>query len=183
MDFLLEVKDELEEQVFNSVAHLLNLEVDLLFFDTTSCYFEVQPGEVPEDDNFRQLGFSKNKRPDLVQMVIGLAVTRDGIPIKNWVWSGNISDMSVIQEVKDDLVGWKLGRVISVMDCGFASDENKRYLQRAGGHYIMGEKLRSSKKEVKEALARSGRYQKIKDNLEIKEIIVGDGEARKRYVF
>ncbi|AZR73342.1 hypothetical protein BBF96_08080 [Anoxybacter fermentans] len=115
-------------------------------------------------------------------MVVGLAVTRDGIPIKSWVWPGNNSDMSVIQEVKDDLIGWKLGRVISVMDCGFASGENKRYLQRAGGHYIMGEKLRSSKKEVKEALARSGRYQKIKDNLEIKEIIVGDGEARKRYV-
>ncbi|AZR74480.1 hypothetical protein BBF96_14465 [Anoxybacter fermentans] len=111
-------------------------------------------------------------------MVIGLAVTRDGTPIKSWVWPGNTSDISVIQEVKDDLVGWKLGRVISV----FASNENKRYLQRAGGHYIMGKKLRSCKKEVKEALARSGRYQKIKDNLEIKEIIVGDGEAKKRYV-
>lgn len=182
MDFLLDVKDELEEQVFNSVANLLNLEVDLLYFDTTSTYFEVQPDEVDEDDDFRKIGYSKDKRPDLVQMVVGLAVTRDGIPIKSWVWPGNTADMSVVQEVKNDLTGWKLGRVISVMDRGFASDENARYLQRAGGHYILGEKLRSSKEEVKEAMARPGRYQKIRENLEIKEVIVGDGEARKRYV-
>ncbi len=182
MDFLLDVKDELEEQVFYSVANLLNLEVDLLYFNTTSSYFEVQPSEVDEDDDFRKIGYSKDKRPDLVQMVIGLAVTRDGIPIKSWVWPGNTADMSVVQEVKNDLVGWKLGRVISVMDRGFTSDDNARYLQRVGGHYILGEQLRSSKEEVVEAMARPGRYQKIRPNLEIKEIIVGDREARTRYI-
>jgi len=182
MDFLLEIKDKLEYKVYDSIAHLLNLEVDLLYFDTTSSYFEVKPDEVPEDDVFRKLGKSKDKRPGLVQMVIGLAVTRDGIPIKSWVWPGNTQDMSVIEEVKDDLVGWKLGRVISVVDRGFCSEDNLRYLQRAGGHYIAGEKLRSQKKEVKEAMSRPGRYQKIADNLKIKEITVGDGEARTRYV-
>lgn len=49
-----------------------------------------------------------------------------------WVWSGNTGDMSVIEGVKKDLVGWKLGRVISVIDRGFSSDDNLRYLQRAG---------------------------------------------------
>lgn len=68
------------------------------------------------------------------------------------------------------------------MNRGFTSDENARYLQRAGSHYILGEKLRSSKEEVVEAMARPGRYQKIRENLEIKEIIVSDGEARTRYV-
>lgn len=182
MDFLLEIKEELEYKVYDSIAHLLNLEVDLLYFDTTSSYFEVKPEEVPEDDEFRKLGKSKDKRPDLVQIVIGLAVTRDGIPIKSWVWPGNTQDMSVIKEVKDDLVGWKLGRVISVVDRGFCSEDNLRYLQRAGGHYIAGEKLRSQKQEVKEAMSRPGRYQEIDDNLKIKEITVGDGEARTRYV-
>ncbi len=88
----------------------------------------------------------------------------------------------MIKEVKNDLIGWRLGRVISVVDCGFSSEENLRYLQRAGGHYIAGEKIRSGKDEVKEPLSRPGRYQKIKDNLRIKEITVGDGEARTRYV-
>lgn len=181
MDFLLEVKSELERKVFDSVAHLLNLEVDLLFFDTTTTYFEVD-SEKTGEDKFRKLGYSKDKRPDLLQVVVGLAVTREGIPIKSWVWPGNTQDMSVIKEVKKDLIGWRLGRVISVVDCGFSSEENLRYLQRAGGHYIAGEKIRSDKDEVKEALSRPGRYQKIKDNLRIKEIMVGNGEARTRYV-
>lgn len=183
MDFLLEAKDELEEQVFNSAAHLLNLEVDFIYFDTTSTYFEVKPDEVNDDDeSLRQLGYSRDKRPDLLQAVIGLAVTKEGIPIKNWVWPGNTSDMSIVEEVKDDLVGWKLGRVISVMDRGFASDRNMKYLQRAGGHYIIGEKLRSAREEVKDALARSGRYQEVKENLHVKEVVVGDGTSRKRYI-
>ena len=60
MDFLIESKDKLEEKVYNSVGHLLNLEVDLIYFDTTSTYFEVQVDEV-SDETFRQLGYLKNK--------------------------------------------------------------------------------------------------------------------------
>lgn len=181
MDFLLEAKEDLEKEVFISISHFLNLEVDLLFFDTTSTYFEVEPQDVEEED-LRALGYSKDKRPDLVQVVVGLAVTRDGIPIKSWVWPGNKPDKAVIEEVKNDLVGWKLGRVITVLDRGFDSEHNKRYLQRTGGHYIMGSKMRNSGKDAKEALGKKGRFQKVDDKLQIKEIIVGNGEARKRYV-
>lgn len=182
MDELLAVQKELEFQVFCSASNLLNLEVDLLYFDTTSSYFEVEPSEAPDDDEFRKRGFSKDKRPDLLQVVIGLAVTKEGIPIRCWVWPGNTMDMSVIEEVKNDLVGWKLGRVINVVDRGFSSQDNLVYLQRAGGHYIAGEKMRSGKKEVEEAMSQKGRYQEIKDNLHVKESVVGDGEKRKRYV-
>ncbi|KPC97103.1 hypothetical protein LR69_04718 [Geobacillus sp. BCO2] len=55
-------------------------------------------------------------------------------------------------------------------------------MQQAGGHYIVGEKMRSGKAAVEEALSRRGRYQQVRENLHIKEIIVGDGEARQRYV-
>ena len=179
MDFLLESAEEIGREVYWSVSNFLNLEVDLLYFDTTSTYFEIEE----EDEDFRRRGYSRDKRPDRPQAVIGLAVTRDGIPIRCWVWPGNTADMSVIEEVKRDLVGWKLGRVISVLDRGFASEANLRTLQRAGGHYIVGEKMSAGKPEVEEALSRSGRYQGVRDNLEIKEIVVGDGEARKRYVW
>ncbi|WP_276666880.1 IS1634 family transposase, partial [Caldibacillus debilis] len=182
MDELLAVQPELERQVFHAVADLLNLEVDLIYFDTTSSYFEVDPSETPEGESLRKQGFSKDKRPDLVQIVIGLAVTREGVPIRAWVWPGNTMDMTVIKQVKQDLIGWKLGRVISVMDRGFSSEENLRILQQAGGHYIVGEKMRSGKAAVEEALNRRGRYQQVRENLHIKEIIVGDGEARQRYV-
>jgi transposase len=184
MDFLLEAAEELQKDIFFSVAHLFNLEVDLLYFDTTSTYFEVEEDDKPEDNrqHLRRKGNSKDHRPDLPQAVIGLAVTREGLPVRCWVWPGNTADMAVIEQVKKDLVGWQLGRVITVVDRGFASEDNLRYLQRAGGHYIAGEKMRSGKATVEAALARGGRYKTIKDNLEVKEVIVGDGEKRVRYI-
>ena len=180
MDFLLENEAELQRQVYSSVANLLNLEVDILYFDTTSTYFETEDED--EDGGLRRRGYSKDHRPDLPQAVIGLAVTRDGIPVRCWVWPGNTADISVVEQVKKDLVGWKLGRVITVLDRGFNSEDNLRYLQRAGGHYIAGEKLRSGKENTAEALKRAGRYQTVRDNLEVKEIVVGNGEARERYI-
>lgn len=180
MDKLLQAKEELEEQVYWSVANLMNLEVDLIYFDTTTSYFEVDPSQA-EEDPIRKKGISKDKRPDLLQVVIGLAVTKEGIPIRSWVWPGNTTDITLVEEVKKDLNGWKLGRVISVMDRGFSSEANLKCLQRAGGHYIVGEKMRSGKAATEEAMNRGGRYQEIRDNLHVKEIVVGQGEARKRY--
>ncbi|MEW5898252.1 MAG: IS1634 family transposase [Bacillota bacterium] len=180
MDFLLENEAELQKQVYYSAANLLNLEVDLLYFDTTSTYFEIEDED--GDDGLRRRGHSKDHRPDLPQAVIGLAVTRDGIPVRCWVWPGNTPDMAVGEQVKNDLVGWKLGRVITVLDRGFNSEDNLRYLQWAGGHYIAGEKMRSSKENTMQALSRPGRFQRVRDNLEVKEIVVGEGEARQRYI-
>lgn len=179
MDFLMESDQEIQREVYESVADLLNLEVDLLFFDTTSSYFEMD--DEPEEDSLKQRGHSKDHRPDLPQVVIGFAVTRDDIPVRCWVWPGNTSDVTVIPEVKKDLIGWRLGRVISVVDRGFNSEANLRELQKTGGHYIAGEKM-SGKHTAEEAMARPGRFKTVRDNLEVKEIVVGDGEARARYV-
>lgn len=181
MDALLAMADRLEERMFCSTANLLNLEVDVLFLDTTSTSFEIEE-EDGEGEGIRRWGHSKDHRPDLPQVVIGLAVTREGIPVRCWVWPGNTADVSVIQEVKRDLTGWKLGRVIMVFDRGFTSEENLREVQRAGGHYIAGERMQSGKASVEAARSRPGRYQRVRDNIEVKEVVVGDGEARKRYV-
>src|SRR5919109_311732 len=171
-----------QEAVFFACADLLNLEVDLLFFDTTSTYFERDEPETAPDGapGFRALGHSKDHRPDLPQVVIGLAVTREGIPVRVWVWPGNTSDQTVIEQVKADLGGWKLGRCVWVVDSGFASTENLRCLQRAGGHYIAGMKLRAGTAEARLALKRQGRYHTVADNLAVKQVIVGDGAARQR---
>ncbi|WP_029422052.1 IS1634 family transposase [Alicyclobacillus macrosporangiidus] len=179
MDFLLEAADDLQFEVYRRVSDLLNLDVDLLFFDTTSTYFET---EQESEEGIRRKGYSKDHRPDAPQVVIGLAVTREGIPVRCWTWPGNTADMSVVEEVKRDLVGWRLGRVVTVVDRGFASEENLRTLQRAGGHYIAGEKMNSGKDTVDTALAHPGRFRTLRPNLKIKEVIVGDGEARVRYV-
>jgi transposase len=164
-----------QEAVFFAVADLLNLEVDLLFFDTTSTYFERDEPEQGEDGSpgFRSLGHSKDHRPDLPQIVIGLAVTREGIPVRVWVWPGNTSDQTVVKQVKDELAGWRLGRCVWVVDRGFSSDENLRYLTRAGGHWIAGERMRDGSPDAQAALARQGRYRSVRDNLRVKEVDLG----------
>jgi transposase len=189
MDWLLEIEAELAEQVYWATADLLNLEVDLLFFDTSSTYFERDEpdAETIDEDGvarpaFRTFGHSKDHREDLPQVLIGMAVTRTGIPIRAWCWPGSTGDQPLIRQVKDDLRDWKLSRVVWVADRGFQSAENRRYLQRAGGHYIIGEKLRGESAEAKAALARQGRYRTVAGNLEVKEVRVDDGTMRDRFV-
>jgi transposase len=176
MDLLVaaDAQAEVQEAVFFAVADLLNLEVDLLFFDTTSTYFETDS----EDDSdaetggegFRRYGHSKDHRPDLPQIIIGLAVTREGIPVRVWCWPGNTNDQTVLPEVKDGLRGWRLGRVVTVVDRGLSSDANLAYLRRAGGHWIAGERMRDGSPDALEALSRQGRYQSVRDNLRVKEV-------------
>ncbi|MEW6323681.1 MAG: IS1634 family transposase [Acidobacteriota bacterium] len=197
MDFLLGCAERVQESVFFSVAHLLNLDVDVIFFDTTSTYFECEPDELGDDDRpgddgesvageregpLRRLGHSKDHRPDLPQVVVGLAVTREGVPVRCWVWPGNTNDQTVIGQVKADLVGWRLGRAIYVVDAGFSGRDNLRALRSAGGHYIAGMKLRSGMKETEAALSRQGRYRTVRDNLRVKEVKVGDGDAAERFI-
>ena len=69
-------------------------------------------------------------------------MTREGIPVRCWCWPGNTNDNSILPEVKDGLRGWRLGRVVTVVDRGFSSDANLAYLRRAGGHWIAGERMR-----------------------------------------
>ena len=90
-----------------------------------------------------------------------MAVTRDGIPLRVWCWPGNTADSALIRQVKDDMRGWSLSRVIWVADRGFTSAENRRYLRKGGNHYIIGEKLRSGSAEAAAALSRQGRYQEV----------------------
>ena len=183
MDLLVEADTQarVQEAVFFAAAHLLNLEVDLLFFDTTSTFFQ-RDTEETSPGAFRVYGHSKDHRPDLPQVVIGLAVTREGIPVRCWCWPGNTNDMTVLKQVKDDLRGWRLGRVITVVDRGFASDDNLAYLTRAGGHWIAGERLRDGTADVAQVLSRQGRYQSVRDNLRVKEVRLGEGDAARRFV-
>ncbi|MGH8938793.1 MAG: IS1634 family transposase, partial [Actinomycetes bacterium] len=166
-----------QEAVFFAVADLLNLEVDLLFFDTTSTYFERDEPEQGADGSpgFRALGHSKDHRPDLPQVVIAMAVTRDGVPVRCWTFPGNASDTAIIRTVKDDLAGWNLRRMVWVADRGFASAANRAYLTRGGGHYIHAEKLRHTNTEAAAAMARAGRYRTVAGNLRVKEVQVGPG--------
>ncbi len=196
MDVLLGAHDEVQAEVFWRVKNLFNLEVDLIFLDSTSTYFEIEGEDEIEDDatedagelgaeaGTRRRGHSKDKRPDLAQVVIAFAVTRDGIPVRCWVWPGNTVDVSMIQQVKRDLNTWKLSRTVLVLDTGFNSESNRRTLQGAGDAFIIGERMRlGAKGEVHEALKRPGRYSTLPSGVRYKEVVLNKGSvAARRFV-
>lgn len=198
MDFLEAHKEAIEKAIYFRVADLLNLDVELIFYDTTSLHFEVAEEDegVGDDDRVqgsepaggklypapRKRGHSKNGRGDAPQIVIGLAVTREGFPVRHWVFPGNTVDVTTVARVKEDLKGWKLGRCVFVGDAGMVSRDNLRRLGLGGGTYIVCMPIHQGGEVAEEVLGRSGRYQQVAQNLRVKQVVVGDGERRRRYV-
>ena len=209
MDFLAGALPEIAEGIFATTANLLNLVCDVIFVDTSSTYFEIdaadeevelaralddgqaaaaaaaagEEGSGPSEQATRRFSrHSKDKRPDQPQVVIGMAVTREGIPVRCWTFPGNSSDQLIMRTIRDDLAGWRLNRVVWVADSGFNSAANRAYLQRGGGHYVLAERLRSGSKETREALARAGRYRQVAGNLAVKEVRIGKGAREQRFV-
>jgi hypothetical protein len=180
MDLLHAHAEQVEKTVFFQVADLFNLEVDLIFYDTTTASFHVDQ----EDDDgagLRKFGHSKEGfwAP---QVVVALAVTREGIPVRSWVLPGNTADVSTVEMVRSDLRGWNLGRAMFVADSGMNSVDNRSELARACGKYLLACRIASVADIKRDVLTKRGRYTVFKDNLHAKEVIVGDGERRKRYI-
>ncbi|HMB06068.1 MAG TPA: hypothetical protein VKP69_20340, partial [Isosphaeraceae bacterium] len=205
MDFLLDALGEVATGIFDRTANLLNLSCDVIFVDTSSAYWEVDVADeeielavaldaergrasgdegpaVPGEAAWRQ--FSKNSkdhRADLPQVVIAMAVTAEGVPIRCWTFPGKASDQPIIRRIKDDLGSWMLNRILWVTDSGFNSATNRVYLQGGGDHYVVCEKLRSASTDAKAALARPGRYHLVEHNLSVKEVRVGEGTRSQRF--
>jgi transposase len=176
MDILHEHAVEIEEQVFYQVANLFNLSVDIIFYDTTTASFAVDYED--EDDGPRQYGHAKEGMW-APQVVVALAVTREGIPVRSWVFPGNTADVSTVETIKKDLRGWNLGRALFVADSGMNSEDNRKELAKACGTYLLATRM-ASVKEIKESvLTQPGRYRKLSDNLHVKEVWLENG---KRYI-
>jgi hypothetical protein len=193
MDFLEAHKEAIEKAIFFRVADLLSLDVELVFYDTTSLHCEIDEedegvglGNVAAGRKsypaLRKRGHSKNGRGDAPQIVVGLAVTRDGFPVRHWVFPGNTVDVTTVEQVKKDLKGWQLTRCVFVGDAGMVSGENLKTLGLGGGKYIVCMPMRRGDEVTKEVLGRPGRYHAVAENLRVKEVLVGDGERRRRYV-
>jgi hypothetical protein len=189
LDFLAVWSDEIERDVFLRAADLLRLDVDLIFYDTTTAYFEIdEPDEFAEQwagklyAPLRQRGHSKEGRDNQPQVIIALAVTRDGMPVRSWVLPGNTADVATVARIKQDLHAGRLGRCLCVGDAGMYSAKNLVELSRGPGRYVLAVPMRRVQDVEAEVLSRPGRYRPVADNLQVKEVWVGDGERRKRYV-
>jgi transposase len=184
MDLLQANSERVEEAIFFQTASLLDLEVDLVFYDTTTVAFSIDTeDEKTEDDQaLRQYGRPKDGSWS-VQMVVALAVTREGLPVRSWVFPGDTADMATVAKVKGDLKGWNLGRALFVGDGGLNSEDNRHELAKACGTYLLATRLNSVKEVNQDVLSRSGRYRKVSDNLHVKEVVVGgQGVRRRRYL-
>lgn len=183
MDLLHEHSAAVEERVFFETANLYNLEVDVVFYDTTTAAFSIDEADEDEceEEGLRKFGRAK-EGGWTPQVVVALAVTRDGIPVRSWVFPGNTSDVTTVAKVKAGLRGWKLGRALFVADSGMNSEESRKELAKACGTYLLAARAGSVKEIRNAVLTRPGRYKVISDNLQAKEVVVGDGERRRRYI-
>ena len=183
MDLLHEHSEAVEKNVFFEVANLFNLEVDLIFYDTTTASFHIDYEDDPDDDNAAIRKFGHGKEGVWApQVVIALAVTREGIPVRSWVFPGNTADVTTIEKIRADLRGWKLGRALFVADSGMNSEDNRKELARACGKYLLACRMASVSAIKRQVLGKPGPYSIFADNLQAKEVIVGDGERRIRYI-
>ncbi|HMB03804.1 MAG TPA: IS1634 family transposase [Isosphaeraceae bacterium] len=177
-------KDRIEEGIFDHRRDLFT-DLPLVFFDTTSIYFEGEGGQ-----DIGQRGFSKDHRPDLYQMVVGAVLDGRGRPICCELWPGNIADVTTLIPVVDRLRRrFGVRRVCIVADRGMISQETIEALEQDERHwqYILGARMRSQTEVKDEVLSRAGRYRVVHpprvrgddpSPLKVKEVWVGE----RRYV-
>lgn len=177
VSWLAQVRHELETDLFWRDRDLFSQSLDLVFIDTTSTYI-YRPEETP----LRRRGYSRDRRPDLPQVVLCVAVDRHGWPVAWDILPGSTADIPAFVAMLTRLrERFRLGRVIVVADRGMVSVQT---LELLDGHaaapfdFIVGCKLRKQKEISEEVLARAGRYRTVADNLEVKEVVV----AGRRYI-
>jgi transposase len=175
-------KDLIEEALFARRRDLFS-DLDIVFFDTTSIYFEGQGGET-----IGQHGHSKDHRPDLKQMVVGMVLDRNGNPVCSELWPGNTADVKSLVPIVERLKSrFGIGSVSIVADRGMISAETLAEVELRKWSYILGVRMRSST-EAKAVVARAGRYAEVHPKsdkgddpspLKVKQVWVGDA---RRYV-
>jgi transposase len=175
-------KDLIEEELFAQRRDLFSA-LDLVFFDTTSIYFHGEGGE-----SIGKRGHSKDHRPDLKQMVVGMVLDGSGNPVCSELWPGNTADVKSLVPIVERLkTRFQIGEVCIVADRGMISAETLAEVEKRKWKYILGVRMRSST-EAKQVVARAGRYAEVhavsddaKDPspLKVKEVWV---EGKRRYI-
>jgi hypothetical protein len=175
-------QDRIEEALFVHRRDRFS-ELELVFFDTTSLYFEGEGGQT-----LGQHGYSKDHRPDLKQRVVGAVLDGQGQPICCELWPGNTTDVKTLLPLAHRLTQrFGIGRVCLVADRGMISQETLTALEKSSWPYILGARMRQQKEVSEEVLSRAGRYREVRANpppgnglapLKVKQV----GVAGRRYI-
>jgi transposase len=179
LSVLTSIKDELERKLFLHLGELFDYRVDLVFYDLTSSYVE----GVADWSEILKRGYSRDKRGDCKQIVIGLVVTEGGFPVTFRVFEGNRLDQHTLEEMVQDLKDrFSIERCIWVSDAGLLTDANVKLLEESPYEYILGMGGAENRKALKEAIqtARDLPQQEFKDSqfweVELEEAEQTEGE-------
>jgi len=173
LDVFYRLWPRLEPRLLPEIGQLIALDGRVYLFDTTSVSFE---GGGPP--GLAERGYSRDRRPDLKQFILGLLTTREGMPIGHVVLpGGHLGTPDSLRRAQEELLGRvPAAQPIIVLDRGMISAENLRALEAGGYKYIVGVRLRRHK--ARRALARPGRYARVAENLYVKEVQMPAGSER-----
>lgn len=164
LDRLLPHKEAIEQHLVKRLGELFDLDYELLLYDVTSTYFEGQCA----DASIAQRGYSRDHRPDCVQVNIALVVTRDGMPLGYEIFPGNTVDVTTVEEIVSAMER-RFGKAkrVWVMDRGMVSAENIAWLNETGRRYVIGT-ARSELKRWARPLADRSDWRRIREDVEVK---------------
>lgn len=168
MDALIKKQEEIETDLANQTINLFSKDISMVMFDTTS----IKHWGEGEYADILKYGYSKEKRGDLPQIIIGVLMTADGIPFAHKVWKGNQSDVKsfgeIIEEAKDK---YGLKKIIWVADRGMVSEHNLDLLTQSGMEYIFGIKMRHlDSLAKKKLLSEDDDFKHVNHVLKVKEV-------------
>lgn len=171
LDRVLPHKEAIEKHLVKRLGELFDLDYDLLLYDVTSTYFEGAA-----DGQIAQRGYSRDHRPDCVQINIALVVSREGMPLGYEIFTGNTTDVSTVQEMVEKMEG-RFGKAkrVWVMDRGMVSAENLGWLNATGRRYVMGT-ARAELRRWSKQLGEKTDWRQIREDVEVKILRGPDGE-------
>lgn len=166
MDYLVKRKEEIEKALFEKRDDLFGKELDLVLFDTTTIKYW---GE-HSDSELLKHGYSKENRMDLRQVIVGVLMNKEGMPLAHEVWEGNQSDVKslkiIISRLRDR---YQIGKVVIVCDRGMVSEKNLKEIEEAGYEYIVGVKMRQLDETRKRELLNVTGFTQIREDLWVKD--------------
>jgi len=167
LDFLKSNKDKLEKELFDTTKDIFKCKVDVMMFDTTT----VKYWGKGKDNDLLEYGYSKEKRGDLKQLVLGIIMDKAGVPLGHEVWPGNTSDKKSFKEVIDRIkYKYEIEKVILVCDRGMISKEIIDYLEEEKYEYILGVRMRQLSRVRRNILLSDKLFQKVSKNISVKEL-------------
>lgn len=170
MDYLVSHKEQIENNIFNAVRGQIKGELKMAFFDTTSLVY--YGDDKNEESELLDYGFSKARRGDLKQIIVGVLMSENGRPLGHETFSGNKNDVTCFREIVEKMVDkFNIKKIILVGDRGMISHKNIDLLEEMGIEYVLGFRMRTiSKQDREEVFKKADLKQLRKSNLQYKEV-------------